>query len=321
MIYCAAFGGLGPATVLNILAANAVGAALTHGLRHRMRARGWLELPVGRLLPRLAAAAVALALGLELIAFLIGLPVKPIRPEWSFPVLFLLNAIQWLMPMSAWVALYTAICYFRRWRSAEIARLQLEVAARQAQLDALRAQLNPHFLFNALNSLRALIAERPAQARELVTDLSELLRYTLLAGHRERVPLAEELTAVESYLQLESVRLEERLRWRVEAAADTRSLALPPMLLQGLVENAVKHGISAQPQGGEVAVAARRAGARLELTVSNSGRLAPTAPGGFGLANARQRLRLLYGTRAALELGAARPDLVEARVVLPAEPV
>src|SRR5262249_16136770 len=107
------------------------------------------------------------------------------------------------------------------------------------------AQLQPHFLFNAMNVLRALIPENPARARDLVTELSDLMRYALQAGRRERVRLEEEMAAVESYLRVESAPFEQRLRGLIEAEPGVRELLLPPLLLQMLVENAVKHGIAA----------------------------------------------------------------------------
>lgn len=320
MGYAVVFGWFGPAQAANGLLCAAAGMAVTHLLHRRIQARRWLELPVRRLLPRLAIAAGGAALVLEAAGFVFGVFVTRVHTlAGSTPGVLCVTTLQWLSVTVVWVALYAAVHFFGHWRRAEIARLGMEVAARQAQLDALRAQLNPHFLFNALNSLRALIAERPERARDLVTELSDLLRYALQAGRRERVSLSEELAAVEDYLQLESVRLEERLRWRVDASAETRALALPPMLLQGLVENAVKHGIAPRPQGGEVAVAASRAGGRLELSVASTGALEPGGTRGIGLANARERLRLLYGDAAALELLDTGAGVVEARVVLPAE--
>jgi sensor histidine kinase YesM len=317
-----AFGYASPAMTGLQLLSSAAGAALTHLLRHLVSARGWLSLPWPRLLPRLLASAVLLALALLGIALVAGVHLFGVYQYANArPGIMLVSFANWMLAVLLWLSLYLAVRYFRDWRRSEIARLELEVAARQVELDALQAQLNPHFLFNALNSLRALIAERPERARELVTELADLLRYALQAGRRSRVPLAEELAVVRSYLQVESVRLEERLSWRVEADDDVAALALPPMLVQLLVENAVKHGIATRPQGGEVTVTARRQGGRLEVRVANSGALEPATPGegGLGLANARGRLRLLYGDRATLELSAPAPDAVEARLRLPAE--
>ena len=217
-----------------------------------------------------------------------------------------------------WTAIFVGSHWFTRWRDSEIQRLRLEVLAREAQLDVLTSQLQPHFLFNAMNVLRALIPENPARARELVTELSDLMRYALQAGRRERVTLEEELAAVESYLRVESARFEERLRWHVDAAPEVRDRLLPPMLLQALVENAVKHGIAASLEGGEVRVSAVLQDGQVRLRVTNPGQLGGAGDTRIGLANAQERLRLLYGDRAALRLAAA-DGVVAAEVTLPAE--
>jgi LytS/YehU family sensor histidine kinase len=183
--------------------------------------------------------------------------------------------------------------------------------------------VNPHFIFNSLNSLRALIDEDPARARQSVTQLANLLRYSLQSGQLETVPFEDELRVVNDYLALEQVRHEERLRLWLDIAPDTLALPVPPMLLQTLVENAVKYGISTRPEGGEIAIIARCEGGALRLTVTNPGEVATAATTaraastGLGLHNAAERLRLLFGERATLQLWAETPSLVVAEAVLP----
>jgi LytS/YehU family sensor histidine kinase len=183
--------------------------------------------------------------------------------------------------------------------------------------------VNPHFIFNSLNSLRALIDEDPARARQSVTQLANLLRYSLQSGQQETVPFEDELRVVNDYLSLEQVRHEERLRVRLDIAPETLLLPVPPMLLQTLVENAVKYGISTRPEGGEIAIIARCEGGALRLTVTNPGEVATAATTaratstGLGLHNAAERLRLLFGERATLQLWAETPSLVVAEAVLP----
>jgi len=183
----------------------------------------------------------------------------------------------------------------------------------------LRSQLNPHFLFNCLNSLRELIDEDRNRAKQVIDLLSALLRYTLRADRVETVSLKEELGAVEDYLALEKVRFEERLQTRF--AIDPRSLGakLPPMLLQTLVENGVKHGIARLPAGGELVVVAEVVDGNLRVEVTNTGRLSDATEGSsaIGLGNARERLRLMYGDSAALTLGAVDESKVRAEFVIP----
>ena len=133
--------------------------------------------------------------------------------------------------------------------------------------------MNPHFLFNCLNNLRELIREEPERAERLVTELAELLRYTLQADRVETVPLKEEIHAVRQYLSLEKVRFEERLRLRFEIEPGALGVPVPPMLLQTLAENALKHGIANLPGGGEVAIHAYLKERQLEIVITNPGSL------------------------------------------------
>jgi LytS/YehU family sensor histidine kinase len=193
-------------------------------------------------------------------------------------------------------------------------------SVKEAELRALKSQVNPHFIFNSLNSLRALIDENPARARTAVTQLANLLRYSLKSGELETVPFEEELGVVNDYLSLEQVRHEERLRLRLDIGPDVHRLAIPPMLLQTLVENAVKYGISQRPEGGEITITAFNEGGTLRLLVSNPGQLAlgiQASSTGLGLRNAAERLRLIFGERATLQLRSDQPALVIAEAVIP----
>lgn len=193
--------------------------------------------------------------------------------------------------LGLWAALWSWTMAMQRFREGEIARLNAESLRNAFELDALRARLNPHFVFNALNNLRALINEDTERARELVTRLSNTLRHALDHSQREQVSLAEELAVVEDYLAVEAVHYEDRLRVRRDIAEDALSARLPPMALQLLVENAVKHGISCTPGGGELSLQARRRDGRLLIEVGNPGRIDPEpARRGVGLAYLRTRL-------------------------------
>ncbi len=225
-----------------------------------------------------------------------------------------------------WTGFYLGVRSYRRHQQVRLDEARLLAAAREAELRALKAQLNPHFLFNSLNSFRALLPLELERPREAVTRLADLLRASLASGHEQLVPLARELETVENYLALEHLRHEERLRWRIEADADARERPVPPFLVQGLVENAVKHGIDRREAGGEIAIAARVEGGALRLTVTGPGRLEPEASGpaerpdstGVGLTNARARLALLFGPGARLELQADGFSRVVAEVFIPA---
>jgi two-component system sensor histidine kinase AlgZ len=230
----------------------------------------------------------------------------------------LLHFIQAEMAAIVWCALYLSVHEVRRRQAVEVEALRLALVAQAAQFHTLRSQLNPHFLFNCLNNLRELIREEPERAERLVTELAELLRYTLQADRVETVPLKEEIHAVRQYLSLEKVRFEERLRLRFEIEPGALGVLVPPMLLQTLAENALKHGIANLPGGGEVAIHAYLKERQLEVVITNPGSLCSRVNAtAVGLNNARERLRLIYGAAASLSLLDEPGRGVEARVTLP----
>lgn len=219
-----------------------------------------------------------------------------------------------------WNVAYFAVHYFERWRQAELDKLQLAVIAAEAKLNGLMSQLNPHFLFNCLNSVRGLIVEDPAKAQAAITSLSELMRYSMQASRIATVPLEAELEMVQTYLSLEAVRLDERLTSELDIAEDSRPVPIPTMLVQLLVENAVKHGIEHLPAGGSIRVSSWLDVGTLHVRVTNSGQIVSRAGSTrLGLVNARERLRLLYGTRASLALREDGRSVV-ADLSLPAAP-
>jgi LytS/YehU family sensor histidine kinase len=177
-------------------------------------------------------------------------------------------------------------------------KLAVEHLAKATELELLKSQLNPHFLFNALNAIKALVSIDPDIARDAIVKLSELLRYTLNYGRRSTVPLREEVGEVEKYLQLEQLRFEERLQveWEVDPAL--LEAPFPPAVLLTLAENAVKHGIAQYHEHGVIRIEIRTTGTHLVLTVWNSGTYHPGEHTGIGLAQIRQRLLALYGNNA-----------------------
>jgi hypothetical protein len=288
----------------------------THAYRAVMRRGGWIALPPGRLLRRVVLASVVLGLVIPYTQVPIYYLIYPERFEllgrWLLPA-----AMSTTLSVLLWSAIYIAVHYFERWRQAEVDKLQLAVVAAEGQLHGLMAQLNPHFLFNCLNSVRALIVEDPAKAQAAVTALSSLMRYSLQRD--ATVPLATELEMVRTYLSLEQIRFDERLTSELAIADDAGAVPVPTMLVQGLVENGVKHGVEPLPGGGTIAIAAWRDGAALRVRVTSPGKIAPRAGSTrVGLANAHERLRLLYGERASLALREDGPGVI-AELSLPLE--
>ncbi len=328
-VYFAARDGktdlLTPASMVTMVMA--LGLLLTHFFRAIMARWGWKRLGWRQLLPRVFAAALVLGVLWNGIGYLLayGLLDMPWEGKHSRLLIFALGTMNGAMIFVGWLCLYFFYHLFDRFNRLEIERLRLNAVVKDAELRALKSQVNPHFIFNSLNSLRALIDEDPGRAREAVTQLANLLRYSLQSGQLETVPLEDELRVVNDYLALEQVRHEERLRVRLDVAPETVKLPIPPMLLQTLVENAIKYGISRSPTGGEIAIVAQRDGEMLRLQVTNPGELAVGRRGqsgegestGLGMSNAAERLRLLFGDRARLELRAANARTVMAEAVVP----
>jgi Putative regulator of cell autolysis len=321
-------GGRDPLIVAaTVVMVASIGLLLSHGFRRYMSRWGWKQLGWRQLLPRVVIAALVLAvlwngIGYGLTYFLID---RPWESKYNPVVLFTLGSLNGALIFVGWMCLYLFYHLFDRFNRSEIERLRLNAVVKDAELRALKSQVNPHFIFNSLNSLRALIDENPGRAREAVTQLANLLRYSLQSGQLETVPLEAELRVVNDYLALEQVRHEERLRVRLDVAPETLKLPIPPMLLQTLVENAIKYGISRSPTGGEIAIVARSEGESLRLQVTNPGELSNESrercngaeSTGLGLSNAAERLRLLFGDRARLQLQAASPAKVMAEAVVP----
>lgn len=309
------------------------GLLLTHYARPLLRRWGWLELGWAALLPRVIAMSFGLSMAWSALGFgyIYGIVQLPWTSKLSPAFAITATTFNGVCVFLGWFCVYFVYHAFERLRRLQVERLHLAASVKEAELRALKSQVNPHFLFNSLNSLRALIDEDAPRARESVTRLANMLRYSLQSGQLETVPLEEELRIVQDYLALEQIRHEDRLRvrWALEDETELRLLPVPPMLLQTLVENAVKYGISSRREGGEIVIAARIEGATLRLSVSNPGDLAAPANAaaaragsstGVGLRNASDRLKLLFGDRAVLSLLATPAGCVTADVTIPLNP-
>jgi LytS/YehU family sensor histidine kinase len=231
-----------------------------------------------------------------------------------------IHALNWMLLLLIWSVAYFSLRALRERAAARLRESELARALHLAELRLLKSQLNPHFLFNALNTVRALIAEDPTRAQEAVTQLARTLRYTLGASQEELVTLERELAIVDDYLAIEALRLGDRLHLVRGIAPTTRTVRIPTMLLQMLVENAIKHGIAELPQGGVLRICSQLEAETLILTVENARpRSSPPAlgRGSIGLRNSAERLRLLFGARARVDLDVTQPGWAVARVCIP----
>lgn len=234
----------------------------------------------------------------------------------DYPLVFVAGILLYLF----WVAFYYVIIAIEASRDAEARVLQAGILAREAELKALKAQVNPHFLFNSLNSISALTGSDPGRAREMCVLLGEFLRRTLGLGEKSAIPLEEELSLIHSFMAVEKVRFGARVQLAESVDKSVLDVLVPPLLLQPLVENAVVHGIANLVAGGRIGLSITSRDGNLEIVVENS--FDPEAPprrkGGVGLANVRQRLLTRYGNRASFEAGPAGENFRVA-ITLPAE--
>jgi LytS/YehU family sensor histidine kinase len=196
---------------------------------------------------------------------------------------------------------------------------RIEREAALSNLRALQAQIEPHFLFNTLANVVSLVDPDPAKAKRMLESFIRFLRASLNATRLESTTLGEEKELIGSYLDVLQVRMGARLRYRIEIDPAVESFTLPPMLLQPVVENAIRHGLEPKVEGGEVVVSARREGARVAIEIADSGvGFAPVTRGGVGLANVRDRLKLLYGEKASFDIGENAPAGSRITLRLPA---
>ncbi len=217
-----------------------------------------------------------------------------------------------------WTAIYYIWHYIEASRKTELDRVQLESLVKELQLKTIKSHINPHFIFNALNSIRALVDENPGRARTAITELSNILRSSMQAEKLETASLEKELNLVKDYLELEHIRFEDRLRVEYEIDEDTLDQQVPPMMLQTLVENAIKHGISKQVEGGYIKIVSDFKGDIHELLIQNTGHIDGVVnTDGFGIASTQNRLKLLYGNKAAFEIKNLNGNMVQAKVTIP----
>ena len=309
-----------PVIVWSALANALAGFGLTSAM-HPILMRLWR-------LPAPQAAGLAL-----LVSLLFAVPFSAISEQvywwtqgrgWRLalndPLSYLGSAFWCGSILLTWVGIYFGVAYYSQAQEQRAAALKAEAAAKDARLGMLRQQLNPHFLFNTLNGISTLILEqRNAAAADMVDQLSALLRASLEGDTRERISLGEELALAEQYLAIERTRFGDRLKVEIDVDPLLRPLLVPRLILQPLVENAVRYAVAPSEAGAHIAIRAAFEPGRLRLSVIDSGRGGTDEAGhGLGLANVRERLRALYGQAHAFSAGAVHGGW-RATIELPAE--
>jgi len=293
----------------------------THFLRFLVKTFDWFKLGIPRLLLQVLLAILGLSFVNFVAQILINVVFGTLNPQEDFRVLVILaNLFQAFLFYVMWFLLYFLFHFLDNYNTS----LKYEAKINEIRLNHLKSQLNPHFIFNALNSVRALVDEDPAKAKSAITRISNMLRFSLMMDKKQTIEFGEELNIVKDYLELESIRFEERLQVIYLIEDESYSYKIPPMMLQTIVENAIKHGISNLVKGGIIELKCREGlNDDLYIQVKNSGHLdqAPSLKSkgdqGNGLSNTVQRLKLIYGDQASFRIFNSGNQFVITEIKIP----
>jgi len=299
--------------ILSVLFPFIGGILSTHYYKKLAHKYKWIQLPLLQLVPILLLSLLTLTI-IYCIVCMLGFQFTIGSMKLDG---FLGMATGGLRYNAIWLLAFHLYHYAWFKRQGEIDQNKYEKLAIKAQLNQLNAQLNPHFLFNALNSIKALTLENPMAARKAIDLLSNILRASLENTNHQTISLNEEIERTEAYLKLEQIRFEERLQYEWNIADELRSIAVPPLSLFNLVENAIKHGISQSKKGGIIKISGMMNQDKLKLEVMNTGKIQQILPNGLGLKNIEERLKLVYGEAAQLSLKNADHQQVIAKLEIP----
>ncbi|GJM27394.1 MAG: histidine kinase [Cyclobacteriaceae bacterium] len=288
----------------------------THIYRNLIIKWGWLNTISPNLIPKIILSIIALSISCFLfeiiLNFGLGIAVDANDP-WGWSIAqFFANLFLYFI----WSMVYFVYHYFENYKSA----LKYQASINEIQLNKLKSQLNPHFIFNGLNSIRALIDENPKKAKVAVTQLSNILRNSLSMNEKKLVNFTEELRTVRDYLELENVRYEERLKTILDIDPESNRFAVPPLMVQTLVENGIKHGIANLVNGGTLKLSTEVQNGQLKIKIKNSGQYhkrTGNGQDGYGIANTVQRLKLLYGDKAKFNISNHDHEFVLTEVTIP----
>ncbi|HET7180372.1 MAG TPA: histidine kinase [Chryseosolibacter sp.] len=290
---------------------------VTHVARVVLKPSKWLNIGV----PRLISRVLSMSLLLGLIYYFLRIPLSLLLGIYDKNVLFDPISIWGLSSVYAvifflWYVLYFTFHYFDQYNKG----LKYEASMVQIELNNLKSQLNPHFIFNALNSIRALVDENPLKSKQAINQLSTILRSSLASDKKGLTKFADELKIVRDYLGLEGIRFEERLKAEFEIDPDSNRFYVPPLMIQTLVENGIKHGISRLTEGGVIQLQTVVDRDRLKIRIRNSGRLVNgerSGMSGIGLKNTVQRLKLIYGDEASFRIVNEKDNFVLTEIIIP----
>ncbi|HET6243339.1 MAG: histidine kinase [Bacteroidetes bacterium] len=296
-----------------------IGISTSHVYRNFIIRSGWLKYGFIKLIPRFIISSLILSLVYYLLYFsIISFLYEPTLSVPKLAGLFA-DILNIAFVYFVWSLIYFLFNFIENYKKEEIKNLKWEASTKEIELNRLKSQLNPHFMFNAMNSIRALVDENPQKAKNAITQLSNILRNTLQMGRKRLISFDEELSLVRDYLGLEFTRYEERLN--VEYKLDPLSIQfkVPPLMIQTIVENAIKHGIAKLIKGGKIEIQTAVKGDFLFITVINDGKLKEeiNQEKGFGIKNTIERLSLLYGNNATFNIRGLNENKVITEIKIP----
>ena len=306
--------------VISLLSALVIGIGVSHLYREIIIRMGWLKLNIRKLIPRVLLATLWLGALFQFLYWIITNLL--ITQKFSLAIREAIpQTLTWNMLLFIWSLIYFVAHFFENYRKEEIKNLRWEAAKTESELNKLKSQLNPHFIFNSMNTIRALVDEDPRKAKKSITQLSNILRNTLMMGRKKVIPFEEELNLVRDYLEIEKARFEERLNVEWSIDPTSKNFEVPPLMIQTLVENGIKHGISKLTEGGSIHIQSKVLNDKLYVVIHNDGNFAPSANGssGFGLVNTRQRLQLLYGPDSTFNIYNLDDNTVNTEFSIPAK--
>ncbi len=301
-----------------------LGIVSTHILRGIIRKKNWLNLPLKNTIPRILASSIIAGIIIYSLVFTASYVAGTFKQDEYNIARVIAGITNTSILILLWSLIYFVIHYMENYKKKEIESLIWEAAVKDYELKTLKSQLNPHFMFNAMNSIRALIEEDPESAKVAITKLSNILRYSLQMERMERVPLEDEIETVKNYLDLERIRFEDRLKYKLDIDRSTQKIEIPPMMIQTLVENGIKHGVAKMTEGGEIQLKSKMMttsnGPKLKIEIRNSGHFSEEqlkSSNGFGVSNTKHRLNLLFGDDAHFSIMNENGDTVLAEIEIP----
>jgi two-component system LytT family sensor kinase len=289
---------------------------VSHGYRHFINEWNWMSRNMSYLIPRVVTVVFVLGVILYFLRIPVSISLNFFTPSAFNPITVVTGVLFYAIIFFLWSILYFIYNYFESYNKS----LKLEASIKEIELSNLKSQLNPHFIFNALNSIRALVDENPKKSKQAINQLSSILRNSLTTEKRGLTSFDDELKVVKDYLGLESIRFEERLKTEFEIDPESNSFMVPPLMIQTLVENGIKHGISKLTEGGIIQLKTKVEDDHLKIFIRNSGKFVINGKRkgtGLGLENTRQRLKLIYGDEASFRILTENDNFVLTEIIIP----